>query len=246
MFEGMNVEHALHCQGDLRFDALLGDELTETDRRTLLEHVARCPRCRDRLAAITCERARFLASELAMPPWLATAANPAQSARVPWWSVGAGLLLAACALLIGLPRDTPTERAKGGEQLSFFVKRGDRVQRGSVTEPLHPGDRLRFAYTSARARYVAIASVDAAKQTSVYFPSGARAERLEAGREVPLPSAIELDDTLGDERIFALFCDAPIELAPVRAALEANEQAPRLPSGCVTDVLMLHKESPPR
>lgn len=245
MFRGMNVERALHCSGDLRLDALLADELGDVDKRALLEHLALCPRCRDRLAVIACERSRFLASELATPPWLATAPTRPR-ARWPWSTVASALVVAACALLVIMSSDGPSERAKGGEQLSYFVKRGDRVQRGSAAEAVRPGDQLRFLYTMERPRFVAIASVDAARQTSIYFPPGDRALRLEAGREVPLPSAVELDGTLGEERIFALFCDTPIELTLVREALVANQHTPRLPSGCVKDVLMLHKESPPR
>ncbi|MDB4974500.1 MAG: hypothetical protein JWN48_2841 [Myxococcaceae bacterium] len=249
MFAGMSHDRGPACISDLRFDQLLAEELNAGERHLLHAHVASCARCRAQLEALRGERAQFQASELATPAWLAPAPRPKRRTR------GRELAVAA-ACMVGLaflrspaerPRSSPSdsadsERAKGGDHVSFYVKRGERVQRGSVDEPLHPGDQLRFTYTTDRPRYVALISIDAAHHTCVYYPPGARALQVDPGREVPLPSAIELDHTLGVERVAALFCDEPIDLAALQRELARGARAH---PGCVLDVLTLHKTRSP-
>lgn len=130
---------------------------------------------------------------------------------------------------------------KGKPFVSYFVKRGERVVRGSSAEPLQPADRLRFAYTSASPQYLAIFSLDGDAHASVYYPMESLSARIEPGAEVLLPSAIELDDTVGDELIVAMFCDRPFATAPLRAALESERAPPRAQSGCTSHALHVKK-----
>src|SRR5207253_944057 len=75
-------------------------------------------------------------------------------------------------------------------------------------------------YRGARAGYLTVVSVDAAKKVSVYYPPGPNAERVEAGHDVPLRSAIELDETLGRETVIGVRCDEARSVAEVVAAAQ--------------------------
>jgi len=54
--------------------------------------------------------------------------------------------------------------------------------------------------------------------------------KIAAGAEVPLPIGTRLDASTGEERLLALFCNSPVELEPVRLALEQG--ASPLPPDC--------------
>jgi hypothetical protein len=106
-----------------------------------------------------------------------------------------------------------------------------------------PGDTLQFTYVSERARHLAVLSLDGADRASVYFPDGARAAPIAAGRDVPLPRSTVLDEVLGPERLYGLFCEQPIALEPVRAQLERRRALPPL-DGCRVVQLAIEKRAP--
>jgi hypothetical protein len=122
-------------------------------------------------------------------------------------------------------------RIKGGGRLSFFVASGDAVHRGNVGEVLRAGDRVEFVLALPEARYVAVLSRDGRGNASVFFPQAPRAERLEAGPAVKLPTSTELDDAPGREDVYGLFCPEAVELEPVRAGLQATGRL-SAPPGC--------------
>ncbi|WP_437587258.1 DUF4384 domain-containing protein [Sorangium sp. So ce1000] len=170
--------------------------------------------------------------------------------RRPCGSPAAASALAAAAALFffrfyaapeGRDAEIPGERIKGAERIGFYVKRGGSVLPGGAGERLHPGDAIQFTYSSTEARYLVILSVDGASQASVYYPSGPVAARIEPGREVLLPQSTVLDETLGTERIFGLFCSEALAVEPLRAALAAHPDAPPAPPGCDVDALTAEK-----
>lgn len=59
-----------------------------------------------------------------------------------------------------------------------------------------------------------------------------------------LPSAVELDDALGEERIVALFCDGAVQVALLLAALSAKQIDLHTPNGCTLDELVVIKQAP--
>ena len=135
-----------------------------------------------------------------------------------------------------------TERSKGGPSIGFFVKRGERIRRGSTGEEVIPGELVRFTYTTERPLYFALLHADSTR-AAIHFPTQPNAARIDAGREIPLDFSIRLDSLLGTERVYGLFCEEPIPLEPVRARLEQSGSFAELPR-CRVDHLELNKRSP--
>jgi hypothetical protein len=91
--------------------------------------------------------------------------------------------------------------------------------------------------------HFALINRDAVHATT-YFPDssrpGAHTVRMHAGHEVALDFSIKLDEHLGEERVYGVFCEGPQELEPLRVALEASGELLALPS-CHVDRLTLDK-----
>jgi hypothetical protein len=214
-------------------DELLVSELTSGEEQAAGEHMKTCPACSNRARAL--REKRVALPSLSLPP------------RVRRWpSLGAfamgGAIAAALALFVVFPRttDSSSTRLKGGPRLSYFVKRGADTRPGGAGETVRAGDTLIFATSSAAPRFVAILSREGSGKASVYFPSGTRAEPVDAGREVVLPLATVLDDAVGTEQIYGLFCTSAEPLEPLRSALAATGRLP-MPDGCAIDTLTLSK-----
>jgi hypothetical protein len=142
--------------------------------------------------------------------------------RSRWIALGGGAVVAAAAVLLLLrrPEDPGETRVKGGgTRLSFYVKHDGVVRVGGADEPVFAGDALRFAYTTREARYFAVLSLDGAHHASVYYPPSPVAVRAPPGVNVALPSSTVLDEALGVETLYGIFCPDPFELEPVRGAL---------------------------
>jgi hypothetical protein len=142
-----------------------------------------------------------------------------------WLWLGAPLLAACAALaVIVLREQAPASRAAqdlAAPRLGYFIQRGDALIRGDGTGTVHPGDALRFVYSSDRDYYLAIMSADA-RGVGVYFPSGSVAELVRAGEEVTLDFSVELDATLGRERVTALFCPEAFNVDDLQSALSSG------------------------
>ena len=114
----------------------------------------------------------------------------------------------------------------------MFVQHGGEVRRAGPGESVAPGDAVRFAVSTPSPAFVAVLSVDPAGRASIYFPEGPRAAHVAGGAEVPLPLGTRLDATTGEERLVGLFCSSPVELEPVRLALQKAPDAAPLPTDC--------------
>jgi hypothetical protein len=243
MFEQLSAGRPESCVSDLRMDAFLAGELDPQERQAVEQHRASCPRCDRRLCEFEREGGAYLASAQAMAMQRALATRSRARTRRPW-VLGAGSGLAAAAAL-GLAllspmqdRDAAGTRTKGGSRLQFFVEHAGRVRQGKSGEKVRPGDSLRFVYASIRPAYLTIVSFDAAQHASVYLP----ASHVRPGNNVPLPSSVELDATLGVERIFGLFCERPAAAEEVARALARQEGVLSAPAGCEVDTLQIVKE----
>jgi hypothetical protein len=247
----------LTCASDLVLEAWAAGELSEARAAEVQSHVQRCERCSGRHAAHLRERAEFLeaapsfdahASLIGRPVLELASSKGAKAARAPLrrgaaWAAGALSACAALWLVLRPGAETLETRSKGTAHVEYYVKRGSHVHRGAPPERLRAGDQLRFTYSSDRARFFALLDVDS-RGARVYYPSGTRAVALAAGSAVPLDFGIELDDSLGSERVYAVFCPEPFELEPLRAELARSGEL-RAPSGCQVDVTAIEKEAVP-
>jgi hypothetical protein len=227
------------CHSALRLDRWMAGELPAAEAEDLSAHVASCARCREAAASLAEARDRTV-----LPPLRATRSEAEPTPRraprwFPWAALGASLAAAAAAIVILAPRIRPDldlglgdARLKGSSPaLGMYVQHGDVVRRAGPGERVAPGDAVRFAVTLREPAYVAVLTLDPVGNASVYYPAGARAEPVNPGADVALPLATRLDQTLGEERVFGLFCDRPVELEPVRARLGALASG-FVPPGC--------------
>src|SRR5262249_39486653 len=104
---------------------------------------------------------------------------------------------------------------------------------------------LRFAYSTGSAENLAIFSRDGAGRASVYFPSdGSTSRSVQAGQGQGLPESTVLDDTLGQETLYGIFCEQPFAIAPVRRALESGDPLP-VAESCKVDRVSVDKRAAP-
>ena len=232
------------CLSDRALDGVLTGEIRDAALTTARAHLASCTACSGALRALTEDRERFLAQAnlgaLAADALARAAAAPAR----PWWRRLAPVFTvtaaAAAAAIVVAPRLHRQDhggdrdlRAKGSAAspkakavpeapaalgLAMFVKHTERVG-GSEVEPhwgelLHPGDQIRLTLDNDRPGKVTVLALDATGEISVYQS----AVPLGSGRAQPLPHAIELDSTLGDEVIVAVRCPENVTTQAVVAA----------------------------
>ncbi|HMI94320.1 MAG TPA: DUF4384 domain-containing protein [Polyangiales bacterium] len=240
------------CVSDLRFDRMFAGELGEDEARAIDAHVADCALCRARRQEL--ELARAGDEHRSATEANALHARATRSQRSPFARTASGVLavaaLAAGVWLALAPARGPGEsreelRFKGGHGFGFYVQRGAAVYRGGPGEQLLPGDHLRFVARPRERRYLAVLSLDGAQRATVYYPAGPRAVALvPSGAEQALPASVRLDDVLGPERLYALFCAQPLALEPLRTALAQQRTTFSAPTGCELEQLLVHKAAP--
>lgn len=239
------------CLSDLVLDQWRTGEIDDSARLGELEaHVADCERCRARREAFDREAESYLSRHPRfLPPERSRSQQrPSRSARRLQIFAGASALAAAAvlALVLRAPHDGPLgdesgTRIKGGSRVAFFVKRGGQVVMGGPGDRLQPGDQLRFTVTLERPQHLAILSRDTRGVASVYYPADAVTKVLPAGADIALENSVELDDALGEERIFAVFCESAIAVEELRASLERTGNV-QVGSGCTVDRSAFVKE----
>jgi hypothetical protein len=257
------------CLSDLELDVLLAVELPAADDERGSAHLAACTRCAARLADLERARLAFEAMGLRLEDGPGSRAVPARQPR--FRRVGAAGALAAAlgsvlafGGLAGLGsdgdaartgarherRETPPApagvRSKGAPLLDLFIRHDGRLREAGDREPVHAEDQLQFAYSSSAPGYVTVLSRDGAGVVSVYVPSDAAVMApAPTGERVHLPESTILDDTLGREDVYALFCAKGLELEPLTRALR-ERGALEAPEGCSLRRIELDKRERPR
>lgn len=239
MFEPLSQRRPAACVSDLRLDAYLAEDLSVEDAKGVLEHLEHCQRCQAQALQFEEARAAYHADSRA------SALRGQLRARSSSWprrvaAAASFLAAAACIAWAILPRSTMQEldtRLKGGDRIGFFVKHAGEVRRGADGERVRPGDLLRFTYATQRDAQLAILSYDAAQHASVYVPF----TRVAPGSNVALPSSVELDATLGSERLYGLFCREPQPLEALLHLLQKQAGVFSAPAECVLDVMHIVK-----
>jgi hypothetical protein len=231
------------CLSDLALDRHRAGELSPEREHDAELHLRGCLDCRERRRSMDAVSQAYLADARSEQ----TLTRLRRSSRRPASRVSARLLATlAIAAAIGLSllpiqRESESLRSKGALRFGFFVKRGERVFRGTDGERLRPGDQLRFTVQPARTGHVAILSLDSRGVVDVYYPAvGAPIQVAPREQETALAAAVELDASLGEERIYALLCERPAELAALRSELE-QKLTLSAPAGCSLETLRIWK-----
>lgn len=253
------------CLSDLLIDEAISGDLSIQAQGEIERHITECNRCRNRWNDIERERAAFLSNAPnfeALAEKVVRAEKQRAKNRTASWLTGLAAATAAVVLfvlarqpiqpiateqtdrgaMINDNRATET-RSKGSPHVGFYIKHGVTISEGRSGAVVYPGDQLRFTYSSDTPRYLALFNLDA-KRISVYFPSDKQAKRVVAGLEVALDFSVELDETIGSERVFAVFCDTPFPIESVRQTLTNSRETTELP-GCWIDTIQLTKEPTP-
>ncbi len=207
------------CPSSLKLSlSLVEGELPPKEQANIEAHLSGCARCRGRLEELRRERRELYER---VPRLELGEARPRPSWRPVLAAACACLLLAVGAWILwgGKQREGGVAFKGEAPALGFRVERGGRVFEGRAHMRLHPGDRLRFAYSLGEDAYLLILNLDGDGKAAVYYPSGGgESLPVRAGQEVFLPGSIRLDEYIGPERIFAVFSREPLSASDVESA----------------------------
>jgi hypothetical protein len=216
-------DNALGCPSDFGLDRLrLGELAGSGDEAETLAHLRQCLDCSRRLR------------ELGEPPtpmdleavWRRVRRGIVRQALgwllepAPRWFLLAGGVAAVLALTWRSPAP-PDIVIKGGPWRLGVIARTDAGRTFAATpgSPLSAGDRLRFEVSTTWPRgFAAVISLDSAGVVSPLVPAAGQAAEVRGGRRLLLDAAVELDETLGPERILLVGCPRAIPVADVVAA----------------------------
>ncbi len=220
------------CLSDLELDR----EIAGESNVAWSEHLAVCGACRHRRERFVEARDTFMTNA-----WAQASLRKATPPRL--WPYAAAMAAAVMLVSFTVSRSpTPTTRSKGALGFDVVAKHRDgRVEALLPGAKLTPGASIRFRLEAPRAGFVAVASADAAPNVTVYYPHEAPMLPIDAHHALLLDGSITLDATLGSERLVAVVCDSPPEVArlerDVRAALSAAGGDPARMAPLATDCL---------
>ncbi len=236
------------CLSDFVLDALRVGALDPARGPSVRAHLLACRRCGARQRELAAD-----AASIELPP---LAGSPI-SRRRRFRALSVYAAAAALIIFIVIGVDTQSEhdnegretveevitRVKGPPKLLFHVRRDERVFEGGPGDVLFPGDTVRFAYSWSDDGSIAVLSYDGADVVSVYFPVADVTHEINAGNAMSLPGAVRLDDTLGAETFYGVFCSRRVPVERLRQAVERNSGDPHPPTGCVIDQVRVRKEA---
>jgi hypothetical protein len=255
------------CPSEFALERLRFGEVAASPEETrLLAHVGQCKTCRRVLAE--------LAESPPPPPldteqiWLRIAASDRTGLgyagrwlreRLAGWRrglIGGALLGAAAAgvlLLVARPPASDITIKGGGPwQLDVIARRADgSLQRLMPGARLVAGDRLRFEVATSWARgNVVLVLLDASGVVSPLVPPSGPAAIVKGGQRILLDGAIELDSSVGPERIVLAACTQPVTVDDVVGAAKRTVAAAAgdpvrvsdLGTGCHEETFWITKE----
>ena len=206
----------------MRIRRLAAGEIAGEERARTEAHLAGCARCQETERELDRERARLaadlpfdmlaagVAERLARAPGAGTSRGIAERlGRVRGMRVLALALAAGVAFAVAVPavlrvaHDRPSERTKGGAELSVWVRDGSGVRALAPGEPVPGRAALRVGLSPAGRRFAAVALVDA--DGAVILHAGAAEPGV-------LPGAFEWTGS-GEGTLVLVLDDTPIDAA---------------------------------
>ncbi|MFO0744534.1 MAG: hypothetical protein U1F43_02535 [Myxococcota bacterium] len=222
-------------------------------------HIASCATCAAVLAAMRVEDAALAIPEPPLAAHRAARRLSPRTAIVRRVAVAAVGVLAIAAAVVLTVRVSPSGldgadrlRPRGSKlELSVHVHDGTAshlVESGGV---VHVGNRAGFEVLLADDGFLIVAGMDDAGDVYPCYPQEVDPMAVftpkTTGR-VLLPTAIEFDETPGEEHIFGILCDRPYRLDEVRPAMIASLLVPSVatpPPGCTMKRVDLRKPATP-
>lgn len=235
-------------------DLLLLSALAADEANAAKHHIDECANCRDRWRELNEDKQRFeqfvFARTLPKVEARVLAERTSFFERFRLKILLPALAVASAAAVVavsgpgGQTEDDSYVGVKGGTPSFevFAVRTGGDSFSVSPQTVLHPADRISFVVNPAGAKFVMVASTDGAGVFSIYHPYGAAQSSpvVSASTKQQLPGAVELDATLGDEHLIAVFSQDPVKASDVEAALKADPANPKLPNARIV-VREFHK-----
>jgi hypothetical protein len=200
-------------------------ELGGTERDGARAHLRSCARCAERLGVQEAERATFVLQ--AVPEPLRNRGEPQDGfvrrllrELVPFAvaAVAAAVVTVAVPVLRASPdgAEADTVRLRGTmPEIEAWVDLGSGPRPLRDGESLGSGDRVQLRYDSHGAPSVALAGRDASGVVEVYTLTAPSAVGLTTA-----PFALELDDAPGQQELFVITSEDPLDERTVEAALE--------------------------
>ena len=224
-----------NCLSDFLLDQWrLGTFEIAEDKARASTHLGNCAQCRARLGeieAVVLPSLDFSGVSPASVPHLV-----ASPTRWRWRTVWlAPVVAAAAAGVLLMPWHHSEERSKGGGwQLGVVAQSSSgKVSAVSQGAVLAPGDRLRFEVSAPTDGFVSVISLDARGAVTPFVPATGTATAIRAGKRRLLDGAVQLDDSVGPERLVLLACPHAL---PVAEAVAAGRAALARAQGHVENV----------
>jgi hypothetical protein len=211
----------------------LADALDPQAKARVEALLAVSPELRARLDELRADSAAFFVRH---PPGPLVARFQEGARRRKWWrwsALLAPVLAAAAVVLLLLPHPVePWINTKGPVVLVLHRKTDSGSAPVSPEVPLAPGDNIRFEAKASASGFLAVLGKDAKGTVTVYHPYGGTAAAPYDVAQPRLEGAIELDDTLGREDVYALHSTRPFDLGwAVRALTEGRPLTEIAPEG---------------
>lgn len=225
-----------HCS-ELLLERLLYQVVTAEEQTWVRSHLSSCGGCSDRLAAME-ESANLFQLRVyprTLPVIHQRVSEPIERAGAALILRWAGALVPALALLIvGFvfvpqwfattgPIQAPaavtrtTNQAKGEGLMRIYAKRQDSVFLVSDDEAMREGDALRFVPDAKGYSYLLVFSLEASGKLTVFYPYGSQSSGpLAVAPGNPVEGSIILDNSVGQERLWAVFSNRPIHISTAR------------------------------
>ena len=160
----------------------------------------------------------------------------------PRWmlaGVASGILMLSFLIPLGRAfRSRLSEQSQlGAASMGVSIQRSGSTAADDV---MLPGDRARFTYSTEREVQFALFHLGGTR-ADVRSADPQKTVAVSVGQDVPLDFTLVHDGRAGTDYVFALFCEAPVQLEPIRAALQKAGDFPHVP-GCRSDSVSLRKK----